>query len=685
MEKVKATGKKILLIIAEKKIIQYLLITIIIFLPVASIVSNKFFNNMNDKASISEENKNLSNKNTTTKASINTDVKGDLDEDVEISSYTLDNGYSNVDSNESSGNKNNASGSQSLGISTLKIDKSSLKGNNISILEGDSFDPIKDLSLVAIDKDGTDISDKIIIEANYVNVNKPGDYTVDVKVRLNDGYTIQKTFNVNVKATKLEFTLDSFKPVKYLVEKNQSVVLDLDISISKKHVTPTHVMINGEEYSIYKGNNTLFSRLSNKQNYKVNVKSGNEAGIKEYNISYIKMSDGTLIDIDAKTSIEVLKSKAKIKKFYYEENSLEKIIITKFELDDNDNSSSNLSLEVYKDEELVYSEKLDKKPNYELNIPTKTKGIYEIKVLGDINLSSDSTKLIQKNELFSQSINITKIDESSITGDNIEIMVGDRFNPIIDLNLKATDVDGEDITNNIVIDSLDIDTDIAGEHKVLVHVINKENKKITSEFIVKVKDDVNTISKIARLFGIENYKSNSSTSYSTRSISNNSTIIANDTETITSNVDISGLVSKKNGDAPEGKLYVELPTRLSFSVDQKGNLTGGTYAISNKSSCAIEVFVGEFKESNQNAGITVNPLSQKIESLDRANIHLYLQGDNIVDLGENITNDKSLVTVEKSNSRSIQLLGDAGKGTNEKVDNNGTNETFNMVFKIKKN
>ena len=108
------------------------------------------------------------------------------------------------------------------------------------------------------------------------------------------------------------------------------------------------------------------------------------------------------------------------------------------------------------------------------------------------------------------------------------------------------------------------------------------------------------------------------------------------------------------------------------------------YTISNNSSCDVDVFVGEFREINKDGGITVKPLSENIEDLDRSNIHLYLQGDDIVDLGETITTDKHLVKIEKSNTRNIQLLGNSGKGINEKVDKDGVDETFNMVFKIKK-
>ena len=49
------------------------------------------------------------------------------------------------------------------------------------------------------------------------------------------------------------------------------------------------------------------------------------------------------------------------------------------------------------------------------------------------------------------------------------------------------------------------------------------------------------------------------------------TLTGNDTETLQSNVSVSGTVSNQQGTAPAGKITVELPTRMAFAVDQKGN------------------------------------------------------------------------------------------------------------------
>lgn len=688
MEKQKGTQgqkgtQKGFLITVIHKVVQFALVVIVINL-FTCIVSDKFYDKTDkNKPTTLKENNDSSSKDSINKGVIYTDAKTETK-----SSYTVSNGYSKFVSNENNIkklDKNSVNNKNKKQItSTYKIDKSSLKGNNISILEGEVFDPIKDLNLKATDKDGKDIRDKIVIESNCVDSNKPGNYTVTVSLRLKDGNIIRKTFYVTVKEIKLEINLNSFKPEKYIVEKNERITLDLNISTSKKDVIPTYAMINGEEYPLYKDSNNILSKLLNKANYKVNVKSEEEAGIKEYKISYIKMSDGTLINLEKSTSVEVLKSQAQIKNFYCDKDPLGKSIIVKFDLEDIDNSASSLNIEVCKDEELVYSKKLDKKSKYEINIPIKSKGLYNVKILGDINLSSDKNNEVKNKEIFCESINITNMDESSITGNNIELTVGYKFDPIKDLKLKAIDIDGEDITDKIVVDNSNVDTNTVGEYKVLVHVVNTDNKNITGEFTVVVQNDLSSMSKIARLFGIENRKTKVSRSSTFTNSTNNIVVTGNDSQALTSNVYISGLVSKKDGEMPNGKLYVELPTSLSFSVDKNGAFIGGSYLIDNKSSCDVELLVGDFMETDKDGGITVRSLDEDIKTLDRSNVHLYLKGDNIVDLGKKITNDKPLIIIGKSNTRSVQLLGDAGKGVNDKVDRDGVHETFSMLFKIRK-
>lgn len=167
---------------------------------------------------------------------------------------------------------------------------------------------------------------------------------------------------------------------------------------------------------------------------------------------------------------------------------------------------------------------------------------------------------------------------------------------------------------------------------------------------------------------------------------NAQTYEANDTETIDANVTVTGTVTTIDGTAPAGKILVEVPTTLSFTVDQASNFTAPTYTITNKSSVAVAVSVGSFKETVTNGGITLQAKGTSMDALDRANVILTLAGNNgEVDLSAVDTNEVISI-IDENNTDTIQLLGEAGTATQSvDVDDNGASEDFNLVFKIKKN
>ena len=167
------------------------------------------------------------------------------------------------------------------------------------------------------------------------------------------------------------------------------------------------------------------------------------------------------------------------------------------------------------------------------------------------------------------------------------------------------------------------------------------------------------------------------------------TVTGNDTQTLQSSVTVSGSVSNKQGVAPEGKITVELPTRMSFAVDQKSNVVGGTYTVKNSSKEAIDVYVAEFTRTSGNINV--------VEELDgestRAHVKLELtgtgNGNNKVNLANNQLNTSSdgikVANVEGNNTGNITLAGEAGKKDDPNgVDQNGASAEFNMVFKVKK-
>lgn len=165
-------------------------------------------------------------------------------------------------------------------------------------------------------------------------------------------------------------------------------------------------------------------------------------------------------------------------------------------------------------------------------------------------------------------------------------------------------------------------------------------------------------------------------------------------------VTVSGSVKSSTGIAPQGKLEVELPVSMDFSVDQNGTFTGTSYNVTNKSQSNIGVSVANFSETNAQGGINILPISDKdtIAAKGRENVIMALVGDNnqYVDLGNfNANKGTEILTVKGNNGvGTIELTGLAGKaaiGTdsphtpaNGVDDNAGVAETFKLVFQITK-
>ena len=170
---------------------------------------------------------------------------------------------------------------------------------------------------------------------------------------------------------------------------------------------------------------------------------------------------------------------------------------------------------------------------------------------------------------------------------------------------------------------------------------------------------------------------------------------------INASVGVSGSVSNNQGQAPEGRLEVELPTAMSFSVNQAGELSGTDYTVTNKSSVGIVVSVAEFT--------TVDGDIEVVEKTDlegegkknkaRNTVALQLKGIKEVDLG-NLSGDaeaRTVLKVAKNSSNNMSLIGQAGTKVSQesnidnesdetlkKVDKNGATGNFRLLFRVEK-
>lgn len=161
-------------------------------------------------------------------------------------------------------------------------------------------------------------------------------------------------------------------------------------------------------------------------------------------------------------------------------------------------------------------------------------------------------------------------------------------------------------------------------------------------------------------------------------------------------VTVNGSVKSSTGLAPQGKLEVELPVSMDFSVDQNGTFVGTSYKVTNRSQSKVAVSVADFTQTNPQGGIDLLPISaaSNIDTQERNDVIMALVGENgvHVDLGnfnKAVDSAKNLLVIDGNNGiGTIQLNGVAGKQKitpNGNVsDDTGVSETFKLVFQIKK-
>lgn len=93
--------------------------------------------------------------------------------------------------------------------------------------------------------------------------------------------------------------------------------------------------------------------------------------------------------------------------------------------------------------------------------------------------SNDNEKIENKKEEF--------IDKSSFVGKDLMIYEGDKFDPLKNLKLSATDIDGSNITDKIVITENTVDTYKPGLYTVKANVQLSDNTKLEKDFLVRVE------------------------------------------------------------------------------------------------------------------------------------------------------------------------------------------------------
>lgn len=612
-----------------------------------------------------------------------TGVKDGFDEYKD--SHTQSSGTS---SNSSMGVSSSVGGSAVNNV--VPIDNSSITGRSIKILEGQEFNPIKSLNLRATDINGEDISNRITIIENTVDIYAPGQYIVKAGAPLSNGAQKEVILIVNVEPTTLNLRVNEFEAVSDFINKGENAVLTLDLSSNKDYISALSVNIDGLDYPVKK-----VEERDNSQKYILELPGGNEPGNIEYNLSSIRMSDNTIIKLNKVVNVTVAKEKPLVSSFTYEETKDKDTskVIMKVELEDKDKALADEKAWIYiydENNKIIASQQIFSNRINNVRFTALENGIYTVKVAGDLDLAGTVSK---NEELFVDTIEVTSIDKTNLTGENIKIKLGSDFDPIRDLNIKALDVDGTDITNKVIIEGDKVDVNNPGEYIVRVLLVNKNNEEIRKEFTVEV---VNSI--VRRILGIDsednnyeeiivnNEEARSITSSNNKSISN--IVSGNDTETLYSDLIINGIISDGKGSAPDGRIEVELPTKATFTVDQSGNFIGSNFNVSNKSACDVSLLVGQFVEGNPDGGITIDNNIDDYNSVGRSTVSLKLHATSAgvnkeINLDNTVSN-ADLVMIPANDLATIQILGKSGTMKSVKEDENGAYESFILKFRIKK-
>lgn len=362
-------------------------------------------------------------------------VTADLEDSSNNFNYNNTNSNSNKNINNSSNlsddsNKNNQTEDKTETKPNndkkdeVAVDKSAFVGKDMIISEGDNFEPFETLQLSAKDVDGKNITKKIVITENNVDIYKPGLYTVKANVQLSNGNIIYKEFLVRVEPVKLQLAVNDIQVSKDILKKRESYTMSFKVDSSKDYIDVATVNINGK---MYYPNKTTKRRFFSKDDvYTIQLVANDKAGVEDINFNTITMTDGTVVDINELKTVEVLKDEASIKDMVIDNISDDGEVAISFFIKDIDDTISKAKLYVYDEEENVIVEKeVEKNKTINSILNVNKNGVYKIKIVADENVEfvAQNTKDSKRKELYSTSIEVknARFSDDSIKEANVDI------------------------------------------------------------------------------------------------------------------------------------------------------------------------------------------------------------------------------------------------------------------------
>ena len=595
----------------------------------------------------------------------------------------------------------------------VAVDKSSFVGKDMIISEGDNFEPFETLQLSAKDVDGKNITKKIVITENNVDIYKPGLYTVKANVQLSNGNIIYKEFLVRVEPVKLQLAVNDIQVSKDILKKRESYTMSFKVDSSKDYIDVATVNINGK---MYYPNKTTKRRFFSKDDvYTIQLVANDKAGVEDINFNTITMTDGTVVDINELKTVEVLKDEASIKDMVIDNISDDGEVAISFFIKDIDDTISKAKLYVYDEEENVIVEKeVEKNKTINSILNVNKNGVYKIKIVADENVEfvAQNTKDSKRKELYSTSIEVknARFSDDSIKEANVDIASyvvyndeNDFINQLSFAQIKAGDglEEDTDSENPDGSDSSDetptpnpgpnpdqdsgTDNGAGGEGGVGGSDSNTPSNGNGGSGTTK-REDVFIADKNNP--GDESSDPKYTRGYTTK-------------DKLHVVIPTHGKMNKNAGVVEKKKISVTIPTVANFTVTSSSELIGPSLKITNNGEEDIDISVDEFIDPNGSEGIELvtdaDVSNNEGANYKRSQVNLWLEntaenkklylgnrklcdtlGGNIIDQAEN----KKIAKVLNLSSLELKIGGKAGKSPLDR--NEPIRDNFKLILKIKR-
>ena len=589
----------------------------------------------------------------------------------------------------------------------VAVDKSAFVGKDMIISEGDNFDPFETLQLSAKDVDGKNITKKIVITENNVDIYKPGLYTVKANVQLSNGNIIYKEFLVRVEPVKLQLAVNDIQVSKDILKKRESYTMSFKVDSSKDYIDVATVNINGK---MYYPNKTTKRRFFSKDDvYTIQLVANDKAGVEDINFNTITMTDGTVVDINQLKTVEVLKDEASIKDMAIDNISDDGEVAISFFIKDIDDTISKAKLYVYDEEENVIVEKeVEKNKTINSILNVNKNGVYKIKIVADENVEfvAQNTKDSKRKELYSTSIEVknARFSDDSIKEANVDIasyiVYNDENDFINGLFLRKSiskyelqsgdeegsqeppigseQPDGSEEDSGDVTPSPNPDQDSGANGADSSNPDGGNVESGTTE-----KADVFIPDK-------NNPGEGSSDPKYTRGYTTKDKLHVV--------IPTKGKMKEDAGETPHGRFNVTVPTTASFTVKNNSEFIGTSIKITNNGEKPVDVSVANFIDVDGDYGIKLITDTNVDENKKRNEVNLFLENtaenkkiylgnkELYSDLGtEAITQEekKKIAKVLAGSTSTINISGKAG--TSSEAIEDPISNRFTLILKIKKN